>query len=204
MGRKTIVTVVAATMMFGLVITFGAGTAVAKGGSPGTFSGSTKCSVTGKLTFDPPLTGLNNGTSEAKVSATLSGCTHATHGKITLTGGHLKGLVGFVSPDNCTDVAINHVLPSLNGGSVAWTPTSEVTASSGISYPSGVAGVVTVNGVTFLQVSYFGGSVSQGSFATSVGSEITVTTSQNDAQLEGKCTSQKGLASVDFTGSAII
>jgi hypothetical protein len=204
MGRKTIVTVVAATMMFGLVTTFGAGAAVAKGGSPGTFSGSTKCSVAGKLTFTPPLTGLNNGTSEAKVSATLSKCTHATHGKITLTGGHLKGLVGFVSPDNCTDVAINHVLPTLSGGSVAWSPTAEVTASSGISYPSGVAGVVTVNGVTFLQVSYFGGSVSQGSFATSVGSEITVTTSQNDAQLEAKCTSQKGLASVNFTGSAVI
>lgn len=204
MGRRTVVTVVAATMMVGLITTFGAGAAVAKGGSPGTFGGSTKCSVTGKLTFNPPLTGLDSGTSEAKVSATLSGCTHATHNKITLTGGHLKGLVGFVSPDNCTDVAINHVLPTLSGGSVAWSPTSEVTPSSGISYPSGVAGVVTINGVTFLQVSYFGGSVSQGSFATSSGSQITATTSQNDAQLEAKCTSKKGLSSVTFTGSAII
>jgi hypothetical protein len=67
-----------------------------------------------------------------------------------------------------------------------------------------VAGVVTINGVTFLQVSYFGGSVSHGSFATSFGSQITVTTSQNDAQLEAKCTSSKGLSSVTFTGSAVI
>jgi hypothetical protein len=156
--------------------------------------------VKGKLTFAPALTGLEGGTSRATVTASLSDCRNGAHHQLPTTTGHLKGLLGFVSPDNCTNLAINHVVPSLAGGSVTWATTSGARSSQGISFPSGAVAIVTVDGVTFLQVSYTGGSVDIGSIANVGRSALTATTTPNDAQLENECTSEKGLAAVPFTG----
>jgi hypothetical protein len=203
MGRRTIPSVAVFTLALLLVTTVGAGVAVAKTGGGSASSGVITCSIQGKLTFNPALVGLNQGTSEATVTATLSGCT-SKHRKVTATGGHLKGLIGSVSPANCTNIAIDHTPPPLFGGSVTWAPTGATAASTGISFPTGSANVITVNGVTFLQVSYFGGTVSSGSFINSGGASISGTTSLNDAQLEDECTSSKGLSAVKFAGAAVL
>jgi hypothetical protein len=202
MGRRTIPSAVAIALTFVVVTTFG-GVAVAKAVPTSAASGVIKCSVKGKLTFSPALVGENQGTSEATVTATLSGCT-SKHHKVTATAGHLKGLVGSVIPDNCTSIAIDHAPPPLFGGSVTWSPTGAAAPSTGISFPTGSAAVVTVNGVTFLQVTYFDGSVSGGSFFSAEGASISVTTTMNDAQLEDACTSSKGLASVKFAGTVVL
>jgi hypothetical protein len=203
MGRRTIPSVALITLTCALVTTLGAGVAVAKAGGGSASSGIIKCSMQGKLTFSPALVGLNQGTSEATVTATLSGCT-SRHRKVTATAGHLKGLIGSVSPANCTNIAIDHTPPPLSGGSVTWAPTGAAAASTGIFFPAGSADVVTVNGVTFLQVSYFGGNVSSGSFTDFGGASISGTTTLNDAQLEDECTSSTGLSAVKFSGTAVL
>jgi hypothetical protein len=200
-GRVVVATVIVLTSL----LMTGVGTAVARGGSGTTYSGTTTCTVTGKLTFKPPLAGLDGGTSKATVTATLSHCTHAKKGAVTLTGGKLKGLSAFVTPDNCTNTALSQTPPPLAGGSVAWKASGPVTSSSAISFPSGSAAVVTSStGVTYLQVAYQGGSVGGGSFANSGRVDMTVTSTENDAQLQDKCTSTRGLSAVAFTGSAVV
>jgi hypothetical protein len=204
MGRKTTTAVAVFALMFGLVATLGTGVAAAKTAPAPTVGGSVTCTIKGKLTFSPALKGLDGGTSKATVTATLTGCTGVKHRKVSITGGHLKGLVGTVTPDNCTDIAINRSIPPLSGGSVAWAPASIAATSSGISFSAGGASVVTIDGVTYLQVTYSGGSVNSGSFANSGDSEISATTTLNDAQLEDKCTAPNGLSTVDFTGISIL
>jgi hypothetical protein len=200
MRGRTTAAVAVATLIIGCVTAFGPGTAVAKsGGQPVTFSGSITCAVTGKLAFNPPLAGIDSGTSKATITATLSGCRHGAEHKIKVTGGQLKGLIGFVTPDNCTNLAIDNTPPLLAGGTVSWSPKTEVAPSTGISFPDGSAQVVSIDGVTYLDVGYFSGGGS-GSFANAGDSFISVVTTQNDAQLEAKCTSAKGLASVTFRG----
>lgn len=202
MGRGRLVTATVIVISF---LATGAGTAVARGGSTTTYSGTTTSAVTGKLTFNPPLAGLDGGTSKATVTATLSHCTHAKKGAVTLTGGKLKGLRAFVTPNNCTNTAISQTPPALAGGTVAWKASGPVTSSTAISFPSGSATVVTSStGVTYLQVSYQGGTVGGGSFANSGQAAITVTSTENDAQLQDKCTSARGLAAVAFSGSASV
>jgi hypothetical protein len=203
-GRKTSVVLATLAVTLGGTLALGTGVAVAKGGSPVTLNGITRCTLTGKLTFSPALTGLDSGSSKANVSGRLSHCTNARHGKVKVTGGKIKGLIGLVSPDNCTNLAINHTPPPLGGGSASWASTSAVATSAGLSFPTGTVDIVTVNQVTYLQVSYTGGSVAEGSFANSGGSSITGTTTENDAQLEDRCTSAKGLSSVGFSGTATL
>jgi len=203
MGRGRVV--VATVIVFTSLLATGAGTAMARGGSETTYTGTTTCTVTGRLTFKPPLAGLDGGTSKATVTATLSHCSHARKGAVTLADGKLKGLSSFVTPDNCTNTAISQTPPPLAGGSVAWNASGPVTSSSGISFPSGLATIVTSStGVTYLQVSYQGGSVGGGSFANIGQVAMTVTSTENDAQLQDKCTSARGLSAVAFSGTAVV
>jgi hypothetical protein len=201
MRRATLVASTVAIVM----VTLALGTATASAqGSAVTFKGTTRCTVTGRLTFTPALEGLDTGTSQARLSATLTHCTHAQHGGVTLTKGRLKGLGASITPDNCTNTAITQTPPPLSGGSVAWTPSS-VTASGSISFPAGVASIVTnPEGVTFLQVAYAGGTVGSGSFTTATRAALTLTSTENDAQLESRCTSARGLGVVDFSGTATV
>jgi hypothetical protein len=200
--RRT--TLVASTVVIIMAtLSLGAATASARG-SGVTFTGTTRCTVTGRLTFTPALKGLDTGTSQARLSATLTNCTRAQHDGVTLTGGRLKGLGASISPDNCTNTAINHTPPPLSGGSLSWRPSS-VTASGAVSFPAGVASIVTnPEGVTFLQVAYAGGTVGTGSFTTATRAALTATSTENDAQLEAKCTSARGLGVVDFSGTATV
>ena len=170
-----------------------------------TSSDTTTCNLTGKLTFSPALKGLNSGPSTATVSANVSRCFDFSGHKFSIIGGNLQGLVGSASPGNCTSIAIAHVVPALSGGSVTWSQHSNVAASSGVSFPASGATVITnFNGVTFLQVSYSAGSVSGGSFANSGQSSMTVTSKQNDAQLESRCSSRRGVSAVTFDGTATL
>ncbi|HXQ58513.1 MAG TPA: hypothetical protein VN799_00395 [Acidimicrobiales bacterium] len=154
--------------------------------------------------FSPALQGLNSGSSAATVDASLTGCSDAGLGKISFIAGRLQGLVGSVSPGNCTSLAISHVAPPLSGGSVVWAPHAHLAGSGGISFPAGAATIIDLNRGTFLQVSYSGGSVTTGSFANSGESSMTATSTQSDAQLAGKCRSKNGLSVDDFRGTATL
>jgi hypothetical protein len=193
-------------LALGLIATLGTGAAFAKGkggggGGPVTFTGSTTCSVNGKVTFSPALKTGSTGTSSATVTASLTGCTNATQGGVTLTTGHLQGLSGSVSPNGCTAVASGPI-PPLSGGSIKWTPTSMVKPSSGGSFPAGTGSVVTSGGTSVVQLHYTGGSIASGSFTNSGGTSVTVTSTQDTTQLLARCTN--GLSSVTFKGTATL
>lgn len=193
-----------AFLAFGLLTTLGGGDAGAAPSPAVTGSGVTTCNVSGTLRFSPALEGESSGSSTATVSATLSSCISSAGGKLKVASGHLEGLIGSVSPANCTSVAIAHVAPPLSAGSVAWAARTRLTASKGVSFPVGGATIVTIGGVTFLQVSYSGGDVTDGSYANSGDTSMTVTSDQNDAQLAAKCSSRKGLTLVNFKGTSTL
>jgi hypothetical protein len=179
----------------------GVGVAAAKKKPPVTFSGATTCSVSGKVTYSPALTTAGTGSSTAIVSGSLSHCNNANQGGVNLTGGHLQGLKGTVTPNDCSTLA-SGAEPALSGGSVHWTPTAKVVASTGVSFPVGVGSIVMSGGNNFLEFSYAAGSVASGSFPNSGGSSLTVTSTQNTTQLQSKCAN--GLSSIAFKGSATL
>src|SRR5580700_7909012 len=136
MSRKIMMAAVAVALPLGLLAT-GGGIAAAKKKpppppTPVTFSAPTTCAVNGKVTFDPPL-GVTGNASTATVSASLTNCTNGSQGGVKLSTGHLSGLVGSVTPNGCTGIPA----PSLSGGSISWTPTSQVAASGGVPAPTG-------------------------------------------------------------------
>lgn len=201
MGRRTALVMCAVSMTFAGIGPGIAGAVTPQGVDQ---SGTTTCTVTGTLRFSPALKGLNGGTSHARMSATLSRCTSTAPGTVRITAGRLGGFVGSVSPANCTSVALDHSPPPLAGGWVRWRPSAKANRSSAMSFPAGVAAIVTVNGVTFLEVSYAGGSVGSGSYANSGGSSLTVTSALDDSQIESRCVGSQGLSAVPFSGTITV
>lgn len=187
-----------------LAATLGVGVASATDhgeGAPVAFGGFTACAVSGKITFSPALRNAATGTSSAKITVTLSACSNASQGGVTLTGGFLQGLVELVRPDACSTV-IKGTMPFLSGGTVRWEPSSQVKPSTGISLPTGRGSLVTTGGKSYVQIAYSDGSVGGGSFANTRGTSVTIISTEDSTQLLSRCAN--GLSSVAFTGTATL
>ena len=169
-----------------------------KGGSV-TFTGSTTCSVHGKLTFNPSLVSGGSASSSVTVTGLLNRCTDASQSRVKFNNGHLSALVGTVSQNDCATLT-SGVAPALSGGSIMWTPPSKVAGSSGVSMPAGTGSVVSSGGKSVIQISYSGGSVGSGSFTNTGASSVKVTSTQDTTQLSSRCTT--GLRNVAFSGTA--
>ena len=141
-----------------------------KGGQKGvraSYTGSTTCSVRGKLTFYPPLVRGGTANSTVTVTGLLSRCSTKSQGHVKLNNGHLAALVGTISSNDCT--ALPSILaPPLSGGSVVWTPPSNVMESSDVSMPTGTTNVAASGRKSVLQISYVGGVIGSGSFSSSM------------------------------------
>lgn len=171
-----------------------------KKGGPVVLTGSTTCSIHGKVTFNPPLTIGGTTSTTVTVTGLLNRCSNARQGKVKFNNGHLSSLLGTLSADDCA--ALTSVAPALSGGSIMWTSPSKVAGSSGVSMPVGAGSMVTHDGKSVIQISYSGGSVSSGSFTNTGGSSLQVTSTQDATQLSDRCTT--GLTNVAFSGTATL
>jgi hypothetical protein len=172
-----------------------------KKGGPVALTGSTTCSVRGKMTFDPPLKSGGTATSTVTVTGLLTRCTTTGPGKAKFNNGHLSALAGTFSANDCTALT-SGAAPALSGGSIMWTPPSKVAASDSVSMPAGTGSTVTHGGKTVLQLSYSGGSVGSGSFTNAGSSSMQVTSIQDTTQISGRCTN--GLSNVAFSGTVTL
>lgn len=78
-------------------------------------------------------------------------------------------------------------MPDLAGGTIKWAPKGKVATSTGVALTGGSVSVVTINGDTFLQIAYTGGSVAGGSFINASGASFTATSKQDIAALTAEC-----------------
>jgi hypothetical protein len=174
-----------------------------KGGKKGSaliLTGSTTCSIHGKMTFNPPLTSGGTASTTVTVTGLLDRCSNAKQGNVRFNNGHLSALVGELSANDCG--ALTSVTPALSGGSVVWTPPSKIASSNGVSMPAGAGSVVTHSGKSVIQISYSGGSVGSGSFTNAGASSVRMTSTQDTTQISARCTS--GLTNVAFSGTATL
>lgn len=202
MSTRMIVSPAVFVVSIGLIATVGTGVASAKKKPPISFSGSTTCTVNGKIAYQPALTTTGTGSSTVILSGSLSHCNNAKQGGVSLKGGHLQGLKGSVTPDDCSTLASGPE-PALSGGTVKWTPTSKIIPSGGVSFPVGVGSLVMSGGGNdSLQISYAAGSVASGSFPNTGSSSLTVTSNDDTTQLTTACAN--GISSIAFKGTVTL
>jgi hypothetical protein len=163
-------------------------------------TGATTCSVHGKVAFNPPLVTGGTASSTVTVTGLLNRCHSASQTNVKFNNGHLSGLVGSVSPNDCASLA--GVAPALSGGTIKWTPPSKVAGSSDVSMPAGTASVNTSGKNSVIAFAYSGGSVGSGSFTNTGGTSMTVTSRQDTTQVSGRCTT--GLHILAFSGTATL
>jgi hypothetical protein len=200
---RTLKTVVAGGLLpIGMVLTLGVGVATAKSATftPVSLVGPVTCSVTGTVSFSPPLQTGGTVPSTVTVRASLHKCTDTRAQGAKLTTGHVSGLTGTTTTNDCATLLSGGV-PDLSSGNANWSPTSKIVASSGISLTGGSATVVTGGKKSTVQLSFSGGSVTSGSFAGESPS-VTVSSKQDTTQLNSRCVN--GLSELGFKGSATI
>jgi hypothetical protein len=162
--------------------------------------GSTTCSFHGKVTFSPPLKTGGTASSTLTITGLLRGCSSPGHGTPRFNNGHVSSLVGTLSVNDCAALSSGSV-PTLDGGSITWTPPSKIAKSTGLSFPAGTGSLVSNGSKSLVQVSYSGGSIANGSFASGTTS-MTITSDQDTTQLQARCVN--GLSSVAVRGSATL
>ena len=165
------------------------------------FLGLRSCSIHGKVSFNPPLKTGGSVASKVMVTGLLNVCSAASSGGARFNNGHLSALVGTLSANDCASLG-SGTAPLISGGSIKWTPPSKVAMSTGISMPTGTGSVVTSGAKPHIQVVYSGGSIAGGSFSNSGATSLTMTSDQDSAQIQSRCTT--GLSSVAFKGTATL
>lgn len=159
--RKFLAAAALATLPLALVVT--AGAASAQAAAPVTFTGSISCSLTGTITFTPPLSdSQTTQPTKATFTGTNTHCTGIDGTKLTQKGETLKGSKDSFSvtiPANSSGSCAGLATGTLPGTTIAvtWTGTSPITGSK-LTFKSG-----TLNPETGL-IEYLKGT-SSGSFA---------------------------------------
>lgn len=194
--KRLIMGTVASALTIGGLALVGPSAAATKP-PPVTFTGETTCNVAGSMTFSPPLTLSGGSAATVTFSATLSHCSNAAQGGVTMTGGRVSAVTGSLASNSCTAL-LNGPVPTLASGSVDWLPTSRIAPSTGVTLGAASGSVTSSNHV---EGTFSGGSVGGGSFAGSTTS-ASITTTNTVTQLGAHCSA--GLSTVKFTGTATL
>jgi hypothetical protein len=78
-------------------------------------------------------------------------------------------------------------LSDLAGGTIKWSPDHKIAASTGVALAGGSVSVITVDGKSYLQITYTGGSVAGGSFTNASGASFTAISRQTTTRLSEEC-----------------
>jgi hypothetical protein len=187
--KRLFVASTTAALALGIASLAGAGAAYAKGPHhhpPVVATGTTTCNFHGSLS-------AANG---AAVSLAGNITPHNNTKACTSTGGsklrtgHLGRAPlssGTTTTAGICSMLTGGTLPDLSGGTIHWSPRPKVAASTGVALTGGTVSVVTINGDTYLQVAYSGGSVAGGSFTNASGGSLTVTSRSDVAALTTAC-----------------
>jgi len=172
-----------------------------KKGGPVALTGSTTCSVHGKIDFKPALVSGGTASSTVTVTGLLNRCSNGRPGKGKFNNGHLSALVGTISANDCTTLS-SGAAPALSGGSVMWTPPSKVAVSSDVSMPASTGFIAASGAKSVIEIAYSGGSVGSGSFRNTDTSSLMVSSTQDTTQISGRCAT--GLTNVAFSGTVTL
>ena len=169
---------------------------VAHGQGPVLMSGITTCPLQAKMSFSSPLTPTPtaDSTTVSFTAKALVSCTNRFQGNVRMVRGYLNSLTGTIAPNTtCFDFLSGLTAPALAGGSVKWTPSPKIAASTGISFPSG--SMIGLPGELNLQ--YSAGSV-DGSYPTDA-AMISAASNADIATLTNLCNT--GLDFIGFSGN---
>lgn len=211
--KKISSAVTSVVVAVGLVVAFGGGVAMATGHGPGKnhgpigtpLSGTVTCTVHGTLVLSA------SGSMTVRANLTpMHGAACVASSGAKLRTGHFTSPLVFTSTTTTSPTSSTLTtsaptcapLPSgavgdLMGGAIAWTSRPKVAASTGISFSGGTATTTAANGK--FQVAYSTGSVTGGSFITTTGASLTMTSRQSVTQLQSRCESGKTV--IAFTGT---
>jgi hypothetical protein len=193
MLRKLLIGTATAALPIGLLVTVGAPSAQAIA-VPVTFTGNISCSLTGKMTFVPPLT--NGGTSPTTV--TFTGKNKLCKGvgipptSLKQGGAKLKKskeAYSFTLPANNCTALLGGIAPPISM-TVNWLGTSPITPTV-ITFPQGITS--SSGGHTSIIYAIPNDGVATGSFAGTAEMDLEIL--QTDAQLLSEC-SHKGIKSL--------
>lgn len=143
----------------------------------------------------PPTTTTTSSTTTLTTSTTLTTTTTTT---TTVPASTTTVPSTTTTVASCSLLHVG-VLSNVSGGTIAWSPRPKSAPSVGISLTGGSVSIVTVGGRQYLQLAYSAGSIASGSFATSSGVSMTVTSRQTIASLGSACAG--GSHSIAFHGT---
>jgi len=186
----------ALTLAVGLVTALGSGTAFAtkhKGSIP---TGTVSCtSITGTVTFKPPLTLTGTSPETASSKTTFSGCT-ASNKSVTVTGGTSKAPVA-VSSNSCTGLEGGGSSTAAISFDIAWSPK---TAGKTVISFSGDTETNSSSGDAGFNLT---GGTAVGSFAETNKATGVAYTNETETALGAACSSSKGLASITIASGTL-
>lgn len=154
----------AITVPIGLITTLSSGASAASSGAsaapqlPVTFTGNISCSLTGVLTFSPPLTNTNQ-TYTVTFKGKNNHCQGLDGTKLKQHGETLKSSKDkytFTTGTGCSGLS-GGATPPIPSEKIKWIGSSPITSST-VSFPAGTFNTSTL---TFV---YLGGTVTAGSF----------------------------------------
>jgi hypothetical protein len=146
--------------------------------------------------FTSPLTSSTTPTTTTTTSTTTTvpgTTTTSTTSTTTTTTTTSTTTTTLVTPTSTTTTLAScqllpaGALPDLAGGTIAWSPRPKSAPSVGIAVTGGSVSTVTIDGKQYLQITYTAGSVASGSFMTSSGVSLSLTSNQTLAELGSAC-----------------